>query len=184
MNLGKFQELLRGREAWHAAVRGAAKSQIRLSDWTATTNRHTTFLLSSHVSDTQVVSIPWLLWLTLQWTWERTKISFCFLSEGNWELKLEPRTSLEQARSSPGQPGSAPFPSLGWPCRKWAVISLPSVTCHGQKGESTLRAWHGALDTVSCPHVLLVCLSSVNIVHFCSQWEQRSLLLSYHSFAA
>ena len=32
MNLGKLQEMVRDREAWHAAVHGAAKSQTRLSD--------------------------------------------------------------------------------------------------------------------------------------------------------
>ena len=31
MNLGKLQETVRGREAWHAAVHGVAKSRIRMS---------------------------------------------------------------------------------------------------------------------------------------------------------
>ena len=32
MNLGKFGEMVREREAWHAAVHGVAKSQTRLSN--------------------------------------------------------------------------------------------------------------------------------------------------------
>ena len=35
MNLCKFQETVKDRAAWSAAVHGVAKSQIQLSDWTA-----------------------------------------------------------------------------------------------------------------------------------------------------
>ena len=32
MNLSKFQEMMKDREAWRAAVHGASKSQAQLSD--------------------------------------------------------------------------------------------------------------------------------------------------------
>ena len=34
MSVSKLQELVRDREAWHAAIHGVAKSQTQLSDWT------------------------------------------------------------------------------------------------------------------------------------------------------
>ena len=35
MSLSKFQEIVKDREAWNAAVHGVTKSQTQLSDWIA-----------------------------------------------------------------------------------------------------------------------------------------------------
>ena len=39
MSLSKVRELVKDREAWHAAVHGVAKRQTQLSDWTTTASR-------------------------------------------------------------------------------------------------------------------------------------------------
>ena len=39
MSLSKLQELVMDRDAWHVAVHGVAKSQIRLSNWTELINK-------------------------------------------------------------------------------------------------------------------------------------------------
>ena len=40
MNLGKLQETVRDRKAWHAAVHGVAKGQTWLGDWTTTNHKN------------------------------------------------------------------------------------------------------------------------------------------------
>ena len=45
MNLSKFQEMVKDREAWRAAIHGVTKSKTRLSNWT-TTCIHTSWFTS------------------------------------------------------------------------------------------------------------------------------------------
>ena len=45
MSLNELRELVMGREAWHAAVHGAAKSQTQLSDWVELNARKMTTII-------------------------------------------------------------------------------------------------------------------------------------------
>ena len=53
MNLNKLQEIVKDREAWHAAVYEVAKSWTRLSDWTTIA---TTDIISYYVKDFELCS--------------------------------------------------------------------------------------------------------------------------------
>ena len=46
MNLGKLQEMVRGREAWHSAVHVVTKSWTQLGDWKTAAILHNGILLS------------------------------------------------------------------------------------------------------------------------------------------
>ena len=55
MNLSKLREMVKDRGAWHVAVHGVAKSQTKLSDWTATvhnieTNKDLLYSTGSYIS--------------------------------------------------------------------------------------------------------------------------------------
>ena len=66
MSLGKVQELVMDRDAWHSAVHGVAKSRTRLSNWTELTPECQSMPLPSCALATQVCSL---------WLW----VCFCFV---------------------------------------------------------------------------------------------------------
>ena len=51
MSLSKVREMVKDREAWHAAVHGVTKSQTRLSDRTKTKKNNTTKHPHAHNPD-------------------------------------------------------------------------------------------------------------------------------------
>ena len=55
MNLSKLQEMVKDREAWHAAVHGVTKSRTQLSNWTTTkaTRMDIEIIILSEVSQTE-----------------------------------------------------------------------------------------------------------------------------------
>ena len=58
MNLGKLQEMVKDRKAWHAAVHGVSKSQKQLGDWT-TALLYDMYVDASRKKSTAVCSWLW-----------------------------------------------------------------------------------------------------------------------------
>ena len=55
MNLGKLQQMVKDSEVWHAAVHGATKSRMWLSNWTTTTRKEDPFKMKYFLG-------TWKLW--------------------------------------------------------------------------------------------------------------------------
>ena len=53
INSSKFQEIMKDREAWHAAVHGVTKSQTRLSDWT---RKSVIFSIKLNIQKTKIMA--------------------------------------------------------------------------------------------------------------------------------
>ena len=47
MSLSKLREVVKDREAWHAAIHGVTKSRTRLNDWPTMKRKHVLYLCSS-----------------------------------------------------------------------------------------------------------------------------------------
>ena len=59
MSLSRLWEIVKDREAWHAAVHGAAKSGTWLSDWTARGRKWTACQCRKRRFDPSIKKIPW-----------------------------------------------------------------------------------------------------------------------------
>ena len=79
MSLSKLQEIVEGREAWHAAVHGVTNSQTQLSDWTTTTIRKGTLLGKFQFPKDLSIPAPITMpprapsGLTSRWQWPLTQ---------------------------------------------------------------------------------------------------------------
>ena len=58
VNLSKLQEMVKDREAWHAAVHGVAKSRTRLRDFTFTFHFHALEMEMATHSSVLALRIP------------------------------------------------------------------------------------------------------------------------------
>ena len=72
MNLGKLREIVRDREAWHAAVHGVTKSQTQLSNWT-NLNIHWKGWWWNWSSNTLATWCEELSHWKRPWCWERSR---------------------------------------------------------------------------------------------------------------
>ena len=62
LGLGRFQELVMGREAWHAVVHGVAKSRTRLSNWTELRVNRSSVLNNSKYHFIYCLMVSWMYW--------------------------------------------------------------------------------------------------------------------------
>ena len=73
VSLSELRELVMDREAWHAAIHGAAKSRTRLSDWTEVYCEKLSFL--SHWRDEETLRLS--IWFETKSSGYKSINSFC-----------------------------------------------------------------------------------------------------------
>ena len=91
MNLSKFHEIVKDREAWNGAVHGVAERHTLLGDWT------TTIIIKFKKKMARVKKISWSRSLKdlgkwrqqegSQWNWMDIFLPFCFLLIVGWDEK-------------------------------------------------------------------------------------------------
>ena len=131
MSLSKLRKMVKGREAWCAAVHGATKSQTRLRNWTTITANHIPVDYSPPGSSDYGILQPG----TLEWV----AIPF---SKGSSQPGIKPGSPPLQADSSPSEPPGKPKLSvpqwITFP-RDFLLHHRPSWVSLESKGNGTKK---------------------------------------------
>ena len=86
LSLSKLQEIVKDREAWHAAVHGVPKSQTWLSNWTTTTDYFAVQLKLTQYCKSIILQ------KTLLWQYPSLGIFLSFYRQASWKRSFSAST--------------------------------------------------------------------------------------------
>ena len=145
MSLSKLREIVKDREAWHAAIHGFAKSQTQLSDWTRTKLWAPEFCYIFHNAAAAAAKslqscltlcdpidgsppgspVPGILQARiLEW------VAISFSNAWRWKVKVKSLSPL-RLWATPWTTAYRAPPSMGFSRQEyWSGMPLPSPTFH------------------------------------------------------